>query len=71
MFNLGNKVKSYFHRRKKGARLIWLGRWDRACNKMWNRFPRLPICEQSFSWLDRNHRRLMKLSVAKLNKLDR
>lgn len=52
-------------RRQKSRHRIWLQRWEAACNKLWTRFARMPVREESLQWFEKNHGRLCRLSAKK------
>jgi hypothetical protein len=46
------------HRLRKRKADVFLERWDRARNRLWITFQRMPENIRSAKWLERNHRRL-------------
>jgi hypothetical protein len=46
-------------RKRKAA--VFLERWDRARNRLWIAFHRMPKTSRTSKWLERNHRRLCRV----------
>jgi hypothetical protein len=47
----------------------FLGRWDRACNRLWIKFQQKPRTTATMQWMDRNHGRLLRVCRNETRKL--
>lgn len=46
---------------KKPKREPWLVRWERLQIRMWDRFHRMPVSEESLGWMERKSAWLCRL----------
>jgi hypothetical protein len=55
----------WFYVEKPSKNEEWIKKWNNLCLDLWLKFQDKPISEKTLRWMERNHKRLIKLSEKK------